>query len=696
MKNKWLLFTLLIWAIIFSIPSLRVCVKAMVKDSPWIHFAVFPSNWDSRFGPNSPELPLRAHAIKGSADTFEWPRNFQVLDKFDALLQKNPHLPWLIALRLQVTSIVFKTNRVGGELSDNRLPEHLKAGIPSPETNGEKSNFTPEQMQHTLALCRLGEKMEPQNAFFSFMRACFLLMNWQDQKAWQAMDEAAHKTYWNDHYTEFLNLYTHATGKMVNRPLLPTEALNIPATSENPFPQSGELREMARIINWEGIKFKRAGKNAQALQIWSNFHHTMFLATQGDADLMSFLVASAMMSIASFNATRPGRNELIACLKEKPKDTASPFSKQGRIDNEKLREKALNGFIAYAQKYHRPDLAKQISADEQQAHRLFQQSEEYTDANFSVFSPSIRLQFRRLYVTTNLFFISVALLLSLFGSLFLWLILSCCHFFLRRKSTFTSQIVPPSFKEIILGMEVSSGLWPLFCIVVLIYLFESITQNTISTLSGLGNGWLMLPFTLHFSLHHLIDTFLNIGGLLNNAGTTLQIWRSFILILPLLACVLYVLQKRVEWQTKMDGKKVGSGWALLRRFFTRRWDAKFIRALLGWLGRKIYVLLLFAGWIALANLTQESSLPVFLLAIAILIVSITTIALMLRASRRTPLEYSLQLFQRSVAGWICAGSVLVLLLLISQSMINNKLQPWANNQIHGEMHLFHQVQDSPP
>jgi hypothetical protein len=589
---------------------------------------------------------------------------------------------------------------VGGELSDVHLPEHLKAGIPSPETNGKKSNFNQKQMQRTLALCRLGEKLEPQNAFFSFMRACFLLMDWQDQKAWQAMDEAAHKTYWNDHYTEFINLYTRATSKMVNRPLLPMEALNIPAVSENPFPQSGELREMSRIINWEGIKLKRAGKNAQALQIWSDFHHTMFLATQGDANLISFLVASAMMSIAQSGATYPGRNGLTAQLNEEQKDTASPFSKQEEMKNEKLREKAINGFIAYAQKYHRPDLAKQISADAQQAHRLFQQSKKYNDANFSVFSPSgklhVQLQFHRLYLTANLFFISVALLLSLFGSLFIWLILSCCHFFFRRKSTFTSQIVPPSFKEIILGAEVCSGLWPLFCIIVLIYLFESITQNTTSTLPGLGNGWLMLPFTIHFSLHHLINAFLNIGEILNNAGTTLQIWRSFILILPLLACGLYVLQKRVEWQAKTDGKKVGSGWALLRQFFTRRWDVEFIRALLGWLGRKMYVLLLFAGWIALANLTQESSLPVFLLAIAILIVSITTIALMLRASRRAPLEYSLQLFQRSVAGWICAGSVLVLLLLISQSMINSKLQPWSNNQIRGEMHLFHQMQDSPP
>ena len=690
MKNKWLLLTLLIWAIIFSIPPLRACVKAMVNGSPWIHFTVLPRNWDSRFGPNSPELPIRVHAIKGGVDTFEWPSNFQALDKFDALLQKNPNLPWLIALRLQVTTIVFKTNRVGGELSDGRLPEHLKAGIPSPETNGEKANFTPEQMQCTLALCRLGEKLEPQNAFFSFMRACFLLMNWQDQKAWQAMDEAAHKTYWNDHYTEFINLYTHVTGKVVNRPLLPMEALNIPAVSENPFPQSGELREMARIINWEGIKLKRADKNAQALQIWNNFHHTMFLAAQGDADAVDFVIDYAMMSIAQSGATYPDRNGLIARLKEKPKNTASPFSKQGRIENEKLREKALNGFIAYAQKYHRPDLAKQISDDAQQAHRLFQQSEKYNDANFNVFYPSgklhVQLQFHRLYLTGSFFFISVALLLSLFGSLFIWLILSCCHFFFRRKSTFTSRIVPPSCKENILGAEVCSGLWPLFCITVLIYLFESITQNTASTL---------LPFTIHFSLHHLIDTFLNIGGLLNNAGTTLQIWRSFILILPLLACGLYVLQKRVEWQAKTDGKKVWSGWALLRQFFTRRWDVKFIRALLGWLGKKIYVLLLFAGWIALANLTQESSLPVFLLAIAIIFVLITTIVLMLHASRRAPLEYSLQLFQRSVAGWICASSVLVLLLLISQSMINSKLQPWANNQIHGEMHLFHQVQDSP-
>lgn len=58
-------------------------------------------------------------------------------------------------------------------------------------------------------------------------------------------------------------------------------------------------------------------------------------------------------------------------------------------------------------------------------------------------------------------------------------------------------------------------------------------------------------------------------------------------------------------------------------------------------------------------------------------------------------SYALQLFRSSLASWICTASVLVLIVLIGQTVLDNRLQPWADNQLRGEMHLLHDVQDSP-
>ena len=108
-KNKWFLFVLFIWAVIVAVPAFRLPLKAILQGSPWLRFSVMPTHYaDSQFGSKSPELPLRVNSIKGGFDAFEWPKNFETLDKLDQLIDENPDLPWLIALRLQITTTIFQ------------------------------------------------------------------------------------------------------------------------------------------------------------------------------------------------------------------------------------------------------------------------------------------------------------------------------------------------------------------------------------------------------------------------------------------------------------------------------------------------------------------------------------------------------------------------------------------------------------
>ncbi|MEO6907186.1 MAG: hypothetical protein ABI210_04775, partial [Abditibacteriaceae bacterium] len=73
---------------------------------------------------------------------------------------------------------------------------------------------------------------------------------------------------------------------------------------------------------------------------------------------------------------------------------------------------------------------------------------------------------------------------------------------------------------------------------------------------------------------------------------------------------------------------------------------------------------------------------------------IVSLILMWRNSREHP-SRKLSLMQSSLSGWICVGSVLVLVLLIGQVVSDKQIQLWADNQLYGEMHLLHHVADAP-
>lgn len=178
-------------------------------------------------------------------------------------------------------------------------------------------------------------------------------------------------------------------------------------------------------------------------------------------------------------------------------------------------------------------------------------------------------------------------------------------------------------------------------------------------------------------------------------GGNMPFWRVFILLTPLLAGSLYILQKRIEWQAKADGKKVWSGWTLLKGCFTRHWNREFCIGLLGWLGKRIFLLLLFTSW-PVSVLLPESNLPAPIIAGVFLIASLISFIWMYGKSKNAFASRGLHLLQSSLAGWISIASVLVLAILIGQVFLNRPLQKWADNQLHGEMHLLHHVKDTPP
>lgn len=94
-------------------------------------------------------------------------------------------------------------------------------------------------------------------------------------------------------------------------------------------------------------------------------------------------------------------------------------------------------------------------------------------------------------------------------------------------------------------------------------------------------------------------------------------------------------------------------------------------------------------------LTGEYQFPQVLLAVVCLAYLAAVLSRDL-VKKRKSFAPALPLYRSSLGGWICMGTALILALFIGQITLENQLRPWLDNQLRGEMHLLHEVKDSPP
>lgn len=297
----------------------------------------------------NPSEPFRMKIMRSSLfpgqprDT----REFEIMRRYDQLLQKFPDDIWLIARRLRFALSYYSSNRVGGELSDSALEEHQRAGKPSPERTQDKPNFTAAELQRVIAFAKRGQKLEPNNSFFDWALCNFCLMGWRDQDAWQALDSGARKNGWNEHLVEDGQSKVAAFEKACGRTLLWEEKLEL--HSGIYLSQYARYREAARIISWEGIKAKRRGDHTQALRLWGNIARVAKHMREDGSSYIGGLVGIAIEAIAFGNANYNPRRYL----------TGSTLPR--RVSS----QQRLAAFQAYAKQHGRADLAREAARETQ-------------------------------------------------------------------------------------------------------------------------------------------------------------------------------------------------------------------------------------------------------------------------------------------------------------------------------------------
>jgi hypothetical protein len=576
---------------------------------------------------------------------------FEKMRRYDQLIKKYPDDVWLIARRLRYALSSYRANRLGGELSDGAIVQHLQAGEPSPERSDNKPNFTSADLQRAIVLAKRGQKLEPNNSFFDWALCIFSLMGWRDKEAWQALDSGARKTAWDNHQLEDARNEIAAYEKVFGHALLFEEKMALFVTIQ--LGEFSRYRETARIISWEGIKAKRRGDHAQALRLWGNLARIAQRMREGSSGYVEGLVGMAIEDLAYGNANYNPRRYL-------------PGSTLPRRVSPQQR---LAAFQTYARQHGRADLARAAAREAQRTAAYLKR------ANASAMSQGLYgIPFWQMTASGVLFQLGKLFFFLLPAVPLLWLLLGALQRNRRVRIlpglSENDEILPRS--EIIGGALACGGLRALGSAV-----FAAIVI-------GLGYALLMCV-TGHQQqlLKWWNDTFTVSSGNLSLIGKFSyrmldwvyldfsSLFRWLLPLLPLALGLLYALWRASERQRLQNGEI---------SFHFRCWFISLVRGRsfntefdLAQAVLKLFDFVLYIGfaaaWIVIAATpyreyaTFYTSLFIVLLCAGLLFFERFQVWRK-RPRRREAARYAIKLWRANLWGWLVLGSTLYLITLL--------------------------------
>ena len=268
------------------------------------------------------------------------------------LVPRFPNTPSLRANLLRYATQNLHLHRAD---SDGALLQGKPASMrPSPTDNPPP---TPAQLAAFDADAEAGERLDPDNAYFPFMRSVGLFAAHRDAEGLAAVTRAGTKTVWREYYEdEVEGRWRIGDGVVGHR-----EALGSMGVSASVlFPQYQLVRAVARLVAARAVEEELAGHREAGLVLRRS------LARCGDlmrADSHSYIGNLVGIAINSISRTRPGG---AAPITTEAGASASPEI------NRQLAQKKLDAYCDSVTGLGHPDAAQearaQASAAEQVRH----------------------------------------------------------------------------------------------------------------------------------------------------------------------------------------------------------------------------------------------------------------------------------------------------------------------------------------
>ncbi len=261
--------------------------------------------------------------------------NAQALLSLRALTRRFPHDPTLYANILRYERLSIHLKRFEGyKLMEEQMPNYVSQAPAS----------SPQAIADYNREAAVGERVDPDNAYFPFMRSFGLFAAHRDAEALAAVERASTKPIWNEYLTENVaaqwRLHTEAFG---DPGAIPQAAISGAVL----LPEYQRLREAARITVYQAVLEEQAGHLEDGFALRESLRRCGDLMRVQSTTLIGSLVGAAISAIAR---TRPGG---VATLKNT--SGQSP---------EKMAQQRLDAYCAYVTKIGHPEAARRARAEE--------------------------------------------------------------------------------------------------------------------------------------------------------------------------------------------------------------------------------------------------------------------------------------------------------------------------------------------
>jgi len=676
------LVLVVIWAVVLLVPAFNYYFRLQVRDESEMNtiLAILPSPqntpnfWEKtarRFPENRDILYQAAmerpiSEIKGekyssdeSYQPFRLARNLppsvvfpgrmaadernERVRRIGLIRQKFPEDAFLVAAEIRARLFSLERERIGGELSDGTPKDKRPPGYVSPESNGEKVNFAPVDFEKAIALCRLGQKLEPENGYFDWMECYFLMHSWRDAQALKALEAVGRKKNYDDHLSNDKRAEINALSIVWGRPLLYEEKAVLLSSHINA--QNSRYRELARVLAWEAIKAQRRGDQTQAFRIAVALGRATTPMWNNSQSYIDGMVAKAIGAIGWHSLTYDLRASL-------PKGWGGkePRKKQDEI------------LLTFLKEHGKPELAAEVARNEMLFQKFRTQMQE--NGNRAAFGISYRTAFFIVLLWVG----GIKLILLLLASAFPLFLMAAIkrtaamRRWLRWEESSFEEF--PSVREVCQGVLACIG-WRAWAIALCGFLIVSLVE--VIFLGGWSSYTKQLqemPFlkvlfqdeTATWYYSPWTELYLS----LIEVSYIESPWRIAVFCVPILFGTLYSVWRAVEWQKRSNGEV--SAWLSIGRVVD-------------------FVIMLVLVWSFFVQVFAEDTPEDFTTRLILALVTFVCAAVLLgekflvwrkRPQRRATVRYGLRLLQRSLFSWLMVGSVIYLLTLVATTIVRHR------------------------
>lgn len=264
-----------------------------------------------------------------------------------------PRFPESASLRANILRYATQTIRLNRPDSSGNLLSGKPDPPPDPKRDGPPP--TPAQLAAFDVDAAAGERLDPNNAYFPFMRAVGLFAGRRDAEGLVAVTRAGTKTAWREYYED------EAEGgwRILDGVYGHREALGSMAISAGLlFPHYQLLRAVARLVTVKAVREEQAGRGEQGLALRRS------VARCGDlmrAESHSYIGILVGIAISAVSRNRPGGAAPISL---------GPGAPASAEIYDRLAQKRLDAYCEYVTRLGHPDAAREARAQESAAEQV--------------------------------------------------------------------------------------------------------------------------------------------------------------------------------------------------------------------------------------------------------------------------------------------------------------------------------------